>query len=134
MRLNAAGEAARFARFLMAGGIAAAANFGSRFLFSVWFAFPVAVSLAFLIGLATGFVLMRSYVFDARTGAPLQQAAWFTAINLMGLVLTVAVSVGGAHVLSPHLGVAKAQAIAHAAGVAFPAITSYVGHRVATFR
>jgi putative flippase GtrA len=134
MRIDATGEAARFGRFLVAGGIAAAANYGSRFLFSVWFPFPVAVALAFVVGLTTGFLLMRGYVFDARGGPPVLQAAWFTAINLVGLVLTMGISVGGAHLLTPYLGVTRAQAIAHAAGVAFPAVTSYVGHRLATFR
>jgi len=41
-----------------AGGTAAAANFGSRFIFHPWMRYEWAVRLAFLVGLATCFLLM----------------------------------------------------------------------------
>ena len=41
--------ALEFPRFLIAGGIAAAANFGSRFVFSIFFSYAFAVFLAYLV-------------------------------------------------------------------------------------
>ena len=45
----------QFHRFVAAGAIAAAANFGSRFIFSRWMRFEWAVLCAFAVGLAVGF-------------------------------------------------------------------------------
>lgn len=132
--VRARSEAARFGKFLVAGGVGAAANFGSRFVFSVWLSFPVAVALAFGVGMLTAFVLMRQFVFDAHHKPAVPQAIKFIGVNLVGLALTLLISVFGAKLLAPYMSVALAQAIAHAVGVAFPAITSYVGHRFATFR
>ena len=50
----------QFIRFLAAGGTAALANFGSRFLISEFLAFEYAVVLVFFIGLGTGYLLSRS--------------------------------------------------------------------------
>ncbi len=125
----------QFGRFLIAGGVAAAANYGSRFLFSVWFTFEIAVIMAFLVGLTVGFVLMRGYVFRA-TGRPLMPQVWrYSAVNLLALLQTLIISVLLARWVLPSIGVeALAEQIAHAFGVAVPVITSYFGHRLATFR
>lgn len=125
----------QFGRFLLAGGVAAAANYGSRFLFSAWFTFEVAVVLAFFVGLTTGFVLMRSYVFQAG-GKPLLPQVWrYVAVNLLALLQTLVISVLLARWILPVMGInALAEPIAHAFGVAVPVITSYFGHRLATFR
>lgn len=125
----------QFLRYLAAGGIAAAANYFSRFAFSVWFAFETAVVLAFFVGLTTGFILMRQFVFGG-AGKPITpQAVKYAMVNLIALVLTVGVSSLLARWLLPALGVDRhVEAIAHAFGVAVPVLTSYVGHRVATFR
>jgi putative flippase GtrA len=125
----------QFLRYLAAGGIAAAANYFSRFAFSAWVAFETAVVLAFFVGLITGFVLMRQFVFEG-AGKPLApQAVKYVMVNLVALVLTVGVSSLLARWLLPVLGVDRhVEAIAHAFGVAVPVLTSYVGHRLATFK
>jgi putative flippase GtrA len=126
---------AQFLRYLAAGGIAAAANYLSRFAFSVWFAFESAVVLAFFVGLITGFVLMRQFVFEGAGKPVAPQAVKYVLVNLVALVLTVGVSSLLARWLLPALGVVRhVEAIAHAFGVAVPVLTSYVGHRLATFK
>ena len=126
-------ELGRFGKFLLAGGVAAAVNYGSRFLFSVWLPFAAAVTLAFFVGLVTGFVLMRHFVFDAAGASAGGQAVRYVAINLIALLLTVGISVLGADLLAAYMTRSVAQAIAHGVGVAFPVITSYAGHRLVTF-
>jgi putative flippase GtrA len=116
----------QFWRFLAAGGTAAAANFGSRFLFSLWLPYAWAIVLAYLVGMVVAFVLMRAYVFGAGAGPPTRQAAIFAAVNLLALLQTLVVSIVLAR-WTP-------QAIAHLIGVLVPVVTSYAGHRMFTFK
>lgn len=135
MNESGASAAGRFTRFVLAGGVAAAANYGSRFLFSVWFPYPAAIVFAYLVGMVTAFVLMRQHVFDGR-GKPIgPQAFRFTIVNVLALLQTLIISLLLARWLLPAIGVEQhAEAIAHFFGVLFPVGTSYLGHRYATFK
>jgi putative flippase GtrA len=131
----AAAEARRFGLFVVAGGVAATANYASRFGFSVCFSYPVAIVLAYLVGMTVAFLLMRQYVFDGTGKALGPQVAKFVAINALAVLQTLVVSLMLARWVLPALGVvAYAEAIAHAVGVAVPVFTSYIGHKWATFR
>ena len=132
---DAGSEGRRFGLFLVAGGIAAAANYGSRFGFSLWFNYPVAIVLAYLVGMAVAFLLMRQYVFDGRGKALAPQLWRFALVNALAVLQTLIVSLVLARWLLPALGVTQhAEAIAHAVGVAVPVVTSYFGHKLATFK
>ena len=125
----------QFWRFLAAGAVAAAANYGSRFLFSLWVRYEWAIVLAYFVGMITAFLLMRGYVFNARDRPARRQAVIFTAVNLVALLQTLLVSVVLARWILPSLGVAAhTEAIAHLAGILVPVATSYVGHRLLTFK
>lgn len=127
--------ASQFARYLLAGALAAAANYGSRFLFSLWVPFEIAVILAFAVGLCTGFVLMRRYAFQGGNKSLSAQAGMYVSVNLLGLVQTLIISSAMLRLALPSLGVNEhAEAIAHGIGVAVPVVTSYFGHRWLTFR
>ena len=133
----------QFIRFLFVGGIAAGANFGSRFLFSRWVDYEVAIVLAFLVGLLTGFILMRGLVFNAKGKALMPQIFNYVVVNLLALLQTFLISVGLVRWVFPqwdmiiqieaitHL---NAEAIAHLIGVLTPVITSYFGHKFLTFK
>lgn len=128
-------EVHRFSLFLLAGGLAAAANYSSRFGFSLWFDYATAIVLAYLVGMAVAFALMRQYVFDGRGKSVGPQVARFIGVNMLAVIQTLVVSLLLARWALPAIGVADhAEAIAHAFGVAVPVLTSYVGHRHATFR
>lgn len=123
------------ARFLFAGGFAAAVNFASRFVLSTWLPYAIAIVVAYVIGMATAFALNRRYVFRAATTSLPRQLAWFVAINALALAQTLAVSLLLAGFVLPRLGLrAHAEAIAHAIGIAVPIVTSYLGHKHWTFR
>jgi putative flippase GtrA len=125
----------QFWRFLAAGGAAATANFGSRFLFSLWVPYEWAIVLAFLVGLTVGFVLMRGFVFNAYGKPFASQVAIFLAVNLFALLQTFLVSVALDRWVLPSLGVVSGvDALAHLVGVLVPVVTSYFGHRMATFK
>lgn len=125
----------QFMRFLVAGGIAAGANFGSRFVFSRWFDYPVAIVLAYLVGMAVAFWLMRQRVFVDGRGPMLPQIAKFAAVNLVAVAQTLVISLVLARWVFPAIGhVEHAQALAHLIGVMVPVVSSYFGHRLLTFR
>jgi putative flippase GtrA len=125
----------QFLLFLAAGGTAAAANYGSRFMFSLWAPYELAIALAYLIGMLVAFTLMRQFVFTA-SGKPLGQQVWrFTLVNALALLQTLIISVVLARWVLPALGFTEhTQAIAHLVGVLVPVGTSYVGHKFATFK
>jgi putative flippase GtrA len=123
-----------FGRFLLAGGVAAAANYGSRFVFSLWLPYVWAIVCAYIIGMIVAFLLMRTFVFEA-TGRDLApQVVKFIAINALAVLQTVAISVALVQWVFDPLGMPYAKAIAHLIGVLCPIGTSYVGHKMGTFR
>ncbi len=124
----------RWVRFLVSGGVAAAANYGSRFLFSEYVRFEYAVILAYLVGMLTAFLLMRQFVFEGHDGVVRRQVFWFTVVNGVALLQTFVVSVALAWLL-PRAGLREnVEAMAHLAGVLTPVFTSYFGHRHLSFR
>jgi putative flippase GtrA len=123
------------ARFLIVGGIAAAANIGSRIIFSLWVPYIPAITLAFCVGLTTGFLLNRGWVFMKSGKHWLNEVVWFTAINLIGLGQTILISWLLADHALPMMGVRRfAPEIAHSIGVVVPVFTSFLGHKFITFR
>lgn len=125
----------RFVRFLLVSGIAAAANIGSRIVFSYWLAYVPAILLAFCVGLTSAFVLNRLFVFGDARNPVHHQAFWFTLVNIAAVLQTLAVSVLLAQFVFPRSGFRwHTETVAHAFGVAVPAVTSYLGHKYLTFR
>jgi putative flippase GtrA len=126
---------AEFARFLAAGGAAASANVLSRILFSHWVSLPVAVVLAYFVGMAVAFVLMRHFVFPPGRMGIYRQIIAFSLINLSAILQTLAVTLVLAELVLPWLGVSRhVDLIAHLAGVCTPIITSFFGHKRWSFR
>jgi putative flippase GtrA len=127
--------APQFLRFLVAGGIAAMANFGSRFVLSIFFSYGVAVFLAYVVGMMVAFLLMRGHVFNASQGPLAQQVTKFIGVNLLAVCQTLAISLLMARWLLPSVGIQNhVEALGHLVGVLVPVITSYFGHKFLTFR
>ncbi len=125
----------QFIRFLAAGSFAAAVNFGSRFLYSFFWSFEIAVLLAFVTGLTTGYLLSRFFVFDRSRHSPAREMLLFFAVNMVALAQTWLVSVYLADFLiSANVGDDIAYALAHFVGICCPLVTSYFGHKYLTFR
>lgn len=124
----------RFVRFVAVSALAAVVNFGARIVFSHWCPYPIAVALAFPVGLVTAFLLNRRFVFRDASDPLHRQVLWFVLVNLAGLAQTLLVSVVLAHWLfilgmGPH-----AEDVAHAVGIVVPTVTSYFGHKWLSFR
>jgi Predicted membrane protein len=125
-----------FFAFLVCGGLAAVINMGSRWLFSLVAPYETAIVMAFCLGLLSGFILFKYFVFQSagsnRTG---RESFWYLVINLLALGQTLLVSVLLAKHFFPWAGMTfYPYDIAHVIGVGIPVITSYLGHKYLTFR
>jgi putative flippase GtrA len=125
----------QFLRFLIVGGFAASANYGSRFLFNRWVGYEQSIVLAYLVGMLVAFILMRGHVFKGKGKSLAPQVLKFIFVNLLAVLQTLAISIFLARWGLPYYGIVKhADALAHLIGVVFPVITSYFGHKFLTFR
>jgi len=125
----------QFLRFLIAGGIAAAANVLSRIGFSNFMGLEAAVVLAYCVGMLVAFVLMRSQVFPPSDAPVSAQVAKFVGVNLAAVLQTLIITLVLARWALPALGVRRGvEEIAHIVGVCVPVVTSYFGHKHFSFR
>ncbi len=125
----------QFLVFVFTGGLAAAVNFGSRIAYNQWVSFSSAIVLAYLTGMITAFVLARVFVFTDSAQSMQRSVVWFLLVNLIAVLQTWAISMLLAYYLLPMMGVVRfVPEIAHAAGVAIPVFSSYLGHKHWTFK
>lgn len=125
----------QFFLFLFCGGLAAVLNWGSRFIFSIWLPFEMAIVAAFLVGLFSGFLLMRWFVFNGRGQSLAPQVGKYLIVNMLALFQTLLISTLFARLLLPEIGMVKnIEALAHLVGVLTPVLTSYIGHKRWSFR
>jgi putative flippase GtrA len=124
-----------FLAFLVTGGLAALVNFGSRLALSQWLTFPVAVALAYLIGMATAFSLAKLFVFSAGRQSIRRSAALFALVNAVAVLQTWGISMLLAYYVLPGIGVQSyVNEIAHGVGIVVPVFTSFLGHKHWSFR
>lgn len=125
----------QFIFFLMSGGIAAAVNIGSRIFFSLFLPYEAAIILAFMMGLTTGFLLMKFFVFHIKSSKyAIREFFYFCFINLINLLLTFFLSVGCVRFVFPPLRYAfYPELTAHIIGVCFPILLSFIFHKKVTF-
>jgi len=125
----------QFLLFLLTGGTAAAVNFGSRILYSVWIPFSYAVILAYLTGMVTAFVLAKFFVFKASQQSMQRSAVFFVLVNVVAVAQTWAISMLLLYVVFPAWEFSfYAAECAHAVGVVVPVFTSYLGHKRWSFK
>lgn len=110
------------------------ANLGSRYLLDLALPFEVAVVLAYVIGMAVGFALFQLTMFHDKNiiqSGPMIRFLW---VNLFGVTFAWAVSALTARILLPAISWDwHPFEIAHLAGVAAPAISSYLLNKYYTF-
>ncbi len=128
-------KSTEFLAFLVAGGIAAVVNFGSRFFYNQYMSFGNAVIVAYITGMITAFTLSKLFVFKKSSHSTFKEFYYFTLVNIVAVIQTYLISVGLANWFFPTINFTLyPKAIAHAIGVAFPVFTSFVGHKYLSFR
>jgi putative flippase GtrA len=123
-----------FAKFLLAGGLAALANFVSRILLQPLTGFDAAVVLAYLVGFSTAFLLNRAYVFP-KSGKPMRvEMAWFFLFNAIAFpVVVVSAVLLRDHLFIRFLPPALAETVAHGVAILIPVVFNFAAHRLITF-
>lgn len=124
-----------FAKFLVAGGIAAGVNFASRLILQPLLDFGWAVVVAYLIGFATAFALNRIFVFP-KSGKPMRvEIAWFLLFNLIAFpVVVVSAILLRDHLFRHFLPASVAETLAHGCSILIPVFFNFAAHRLVTFR
>jgi putative flippase GtrA len=122
-------------RFFLTSGAAALVNIGSRIPLGWVMPYSASIVVAYLIGMSTAFALARRYVFRPEPGNARAEFLRFAAVNMLGLLQVLAVSLLLEAIVFPRLGfVWHAATLAHVIGVASPAFTSYYAHKFFSFR
>ncbi|HOY78125.1 MAG TPA: GtrA family protein [Hyphomonadaceae bacterium] len=125
---------AEFAHFLAIGGASAMANLGARYLLDLALPFEIAVVLAYAVGMAAGFALFQLTMFQGRNVMQPRRMIRFLWVNLFGVTLAWAVSSAMARLVLPAIGWDwRPFEVAHLAGVAAPALSSYYLNKHYTF-
>ncbi|MEI2387760.1 GtrA family protein [Breoghania sp. JC706] len=123
-----------FVRFVLSGGIAAAANVGARILFSTFASYSVSIVLAYVVGLVTGYTLMKFLVFESSGRVSLAEYLRYFLVNMAALGQVWGLSILFKDHVLPAVGYHfHADTVAHTIGVLSPILTSYVLHKKYTF-
>jgi len=125
----------QFVIFLLIGGTAAGANLLARLGFSLFLNYPVAVSLAYGVGMMVAFPLNRIFVFRNSTKSLAHNVFFFVLVNLMTFPMVLAISwILGDFILPSFVKLSSAEMIGHTIGVMTPAFSSFALHKFLTFR
>ena len=121
-------------RFIVAGGLASAVNWLTRYAASTIVSFQIALVVGAVAGMATGFCLYRAWVFP-HSSRPLHfQGGSFLAVNGISAAFVFLVSISVDWLLRDYpLSSQLREGIAHAVGIGCGAPVNFFGHRMITF-
>lgn len=122
-------------KFLVVGALAALINWLARFPLSWVMTFEHAVIGAYAIGMVSGYLLYRRYVFTTANSPVWLQVTKFAVVNAVGIVVVTLVASALARIVLPQFlsDQALIEAIAHGAAIGTSAVTSFFGHKWFTF-
>lgn len=124
----------QFIGFVIAGLVAALLHWLARLFLSQWISFPVAVFLAYGVGMLVAFILNSILVFPNSAEPVPTQARRFVLINLAFLPVVWGASLLFVAALN-HLGVENfVEEIAHAFAIAIPVFATFLLYKFYAFR
>jgi putative flippase GtrA len=121
-------------RFLVAGSSAALVNWLVRFPLELIMPFAATIVVSMAIGLVSGFILYKAWVFPPTDRLLWLQIRDFLLVNVVGQIVMIGVALLLRELLVG-AGVATmiAGGVAHFVGIAVGAFANYLGHRHFTF-
>lgn len=123
----------QFLLFLFVGATAASLNWTVRLALSIWMSFPVAVLLAYIVGMATAFELNRRFVFPVSPRPVLKQARVFISVNLAFLPIVWGVSILLKNLLD-EIGIMEfSEGIAHGLALTIPVLITFLIYKFIAF-
>ena len=125
----------QFIRFLLAGGVAALANWGSRIWLNEFMSFRSAVVVAYAIGIATAFVLNKQFVFTQSGRQISGEIRYFVFFNLLAFPVVLGISVFLTEYFMPRYDFQwHPRELAHGIAIALPVVVNFYLHKFVTFR
>jgi putative flippase GtrA len=133
---KAALDPSEFARFVVTGVAAACANLAAVWLARFYASFEISLLAGIVTGLVVSFTLSKWFAFRShswqRTGG---EASRFLVVYALSSATYWAVAmIVGHFVLAPILSTTAAEMAGILAGAAMMTLTSYLGHRLFTYR
>ncbi|WP_176464120.1 GtrA family protein [Bordetella genomosp. 11] len=124
----------QFLGFLAAGALAAFLHWLARLVLSEWFSFPVAVAVAYAVGMSVAFTLNSIFVFPHSVKPRRKQARDFVIVNALFFPVVWGASVSMDH-LFRKVGVGVySEAAAHAIAVALPTFLTFFIYKFFAFK
>jgi putative flippase GtrA len=126
----------QFLRFLIVGITAAALHWLARYWLNIWLSFPIAVALAYSVGITIAFELNRRFVFPISTRPIIKQARDFILINAAFFPIVWLAAMGFKsllHNFGINLYVAYIDGIAHALALAVPMFITFLIYKFIAF-
>jgi putative flippase GtrA len=94
----------RFARFLLAGGIATVVNVLSRIALNLTMSYEAAIVVAYACGMMTAYIFNKLFVFTPSGRTVREEYLRFTIVNLVALAQVWIVGVGLTRYIFPTVG------------------------------
>jgi putative flippase GtrA len=123
----------QFLKFLFVGVTAALANWISRIIFSLWMSFSLAISAAYLVGMASAFLLNKKFVFPNSPRPIQKQIRDFTLTNLVAFPLVWLMSIQIRNFLQGLGMVAYSEELAHMLALSMPTVVSFLIYKFLAF-
>lgn len=124
---------AQFLLFVMVGATAAVLHWLARYLLSYWLSFPVAVALAYCVGLGVAFELNRRFVFPASSRAAVHQGRDFLLVNLAFFPVVWGASLWIRDLLLSRGFDTYVEGVAHGIAIAIPVFVTFLIYKFFTF-
>ncbi len=123
----------QFLGFVAVGGTAALLHWLARILMSEWLSFPVAVCLAYVLGMLVAFVLNKQFIF-VRSSRPIRlQIRDFVLINLAFAPVVWVSAVSLNHFFEQVSWSFYPEALAHGIAIALPMLATFLIYKFFTF-
>lgn len=123
----------QFLRFLLVGTAAAMLHWLARYGLSAWMSFPLAVALAYIVGIAVAFELNRRLVFPASNRPMAKQARDFIFVNLAFFPVVWGAALWFKKLLQQFGVNYFADGIAHGLAISLPVLMTFLIYKFITF-
>lgn len=123
----------QFLLFMLVGATAATLHWLARYVISIWLSFPLAVALAYFVGIAVAFGLNRKYVFPSSSRPVQKQARDFMVVNLIFFPVVWSASIFIRRFLNEIGVVLYADGIAHGLAITIPVFMTFLIYKFIAF-
>mgnify|MGYP005989238823 CR=1 FL=1 len=124
----------QFTRFVIAGGIAALANLGSKVILQTVLGYNMSIIVAYLIGITVAYLTNIAFVFQSNINYRRVEIFTFFTYNLLMIPCVVFITTAFDAIFNYYFHTSEFYFLSHLLGVSAPTIISFIFHKKITFR